>query len=301
MKKQKTILIVGGSGFIGSHIAFSLREHHKVFATYHKNQVQIPGVTSLPVNVTEEAYVKRLVYLIHPEVVIYVAGTADVEWAENNSRSTNHLHVGGATNVQIAADVFKPKLILISSSYIFDGKKGNYHEDEIAFPISSLGKSLSGAENIIRSRSINYLIVRASPLYGRGNGINNSFIEKIRIKLERKEPMELPTDMKHSFASADGFVDFITTLVESPIRNKILHYGGLTKMTFYEFATEFAQRFDYDSKLIMETQQTTKQLFERTLFDYSLNFTETAKLLKFKPLLLEEGFDLLEKQLTARA
>ena len=45
MAGTKAILIIGGSGFVGTHLALKLREGYKVFATYHTKRFAIPGVT----------------------------------------------------------------------------------------------------------------------------------------------------------------------------------------------------------------------------------------------------------------
>ena len=179
MSKVKAVLIIGGSGFIGTHLAMKLRDAHKVFATYHTNRIAIPGVSCIPFNTENRDYIKRVAYTLRPDVVIFASGNHDLAWSEHNRRDAERIHAGGAANIASAFDILQPRFIYISSCYSFDGSKGNYHENDSVLPSSALGKAKLGAENLVRGKSLNYMIVRSSPVLGRGNGLNLSFLDQI--------------------------------------------------------------------------------------------------------------------------
>lgn len=301
MSATKAVLIVGGSGFVGTHLALKLRESYKVFATFHKHKVLIPGVTSVPGNVENRNWMKRLVYTARPDIIIYSAGPNNVVWAEDNNRDSDQIHTSGPATVLNVADILGPKFIYISNSYAFDGNRGNYHEEDTILPGTALGKSKAGGENFIRGRSLNYVIVRSSPLYGRGNGLNLSFLDKLRMELDRGRKIELNAIEIQSFGPVEKFAEFIVRIVDSGVRNKTLHYSGLTKLTWAEFGLEFAKRFGYDTTQIIAKRPPQKTSHDPTSLDYSLNCTQAVQMLKIKPLLLEEGFDLIQEQLVPRS
>lgn len=297
-------MIIGGSGFVGTHLALRLRSKYKVFATYFHNQVEIPGVTYLPMNIENRTWVKRVVYCAVPDVVIYCAGGNSLQWAQRNTRAAERLHTVGPATISSATDVLQPKFILISSCFLFDGHRGNYHETDTVLPDTALGKAKLGGENQIKGKSLNYLIVRSAPLFGRGNGFNLSFFDTLRMALSQGKRMELSTEEVHSFAPVYGFVDLMEQLVDTGIRNKVIHYGGLTKVSYFEFGRAFAKRFGFDPNLILPatTQSKKAQITgEAEIRDYSMNSTFMVENLKTKPLLLEEGFDLIEKNLIGSA
>jgi nucleoside-diphosphate-sugar epimerase len=64
--RTKAVLIIGGSGFIGTHLALKLRETYKVFLTYNTHPVLIPGTTPIPFNVEGRDWAKRLAYTTQP-------------------------------------------------------------------------------------------------------------------------------------------------------------------------------------------------------------------------------------------
>ena len=301
MSVTKTVLIIGGSGFIGTHLALKLRDNYKVFATYHKHPLKIQGVTFLPFNVDNRNWSKRIMYMSQPDVVIYAIGNNSYDWAESHPRFSERLHSAGPAIVANSADILQPRFIFLSNPYVFDGTRGNYHENDIVFPNCVLGRTKLGGENIVKSKCLNYLVLRSSPVIGRSNGINHSLLDTLRMKLDRNQQIEVATQELHSFVSVDGFTEVVRRLIETGIRNKIVHYGGLTKMTPFEFAKAFATRFKYNPNLILPKMNmyTHRQsgLAEDFLYDFSVNSTQTSETLKIKPLLLEESFDLIEKQL----
>ncbi len=296
MRHKKTILVIGGSGFLGSRIAMRLRDNFKVFATFRMNPVQLPGVSCIPFEISDRNWVKRVLYQTEPEVIIYAAGKENVGWCELYPRDAERLHTAGAASLSTMSTILQPKFIYLSDSYVFDGKKGNYKEDDIVLPLTSLGKTKIGGENYIRGKSLNYIVVRTSPVFGRGIGVNKSWLDRLRMKLSRGEKVELSTQEIHSFAPISGFLDLMARLADSGPKNKILHYGGLTKITTYEFGVEFAKRFGFSPDLVAPAKPQGVRHEVVPTYDYSLNSSNVIHTLKTNAFLLEEAFDLLEKE-----
>ena len=298
MKKTKSILIVGGSGFVGVHLAKELRKNYKVFATYNNRQITMPEVSYLPMSISDRELLKRVLCAAQPEAVIYLIGNNDVDWCEKNPRDAETLHGTGSTLVASLAELIKPRFIYVSFCHVFDGRKGNYNETDIAFPHSMIGRTKLAGENFLKGKSMNYVVVRSSPVFGLSIPKNPSFIDKLRIKLEHGERVDLPTNELHSFAPVQGLVDIICRLVESGIKNTVFHYGGLTKINYYDFGVEFSKRFGYNSSLLSPIEPPNlEKLKEQAIGDYSLNCSKAVKLLKIKPLLLKDGLDLIQEGL----
>jgi dTDP-4-dehydrorhamnose reductase len=241
--------------------------------------------------------------MVHPDVIVYAAGDNSLEWAEQNPREAERIHTSGAATVSNVSEILQPKYIYLSNSYVFDGQRGNYHETDIVLPSTAMGKAKVGGENFIRAKCLHYTILRTSPVFGRGNGKRLSFLDHLRMRLDHGERVELPNDELHSFAPVYGLADIVERLVDSGPRNKVIHYGGLTRLTYYDFGREFAKRFGYDPALISPQRQEqphAKGAPTGPAYDFSLNSTYVAQTLKVQPLLLEESFNLIEKQLIPR-
>ena len=295
----KTVLIIGGSGFVGTQLALSLRDQHRIFATYHSRPYSIPGICYVPFALDSKNWIKRLMYTVRPDVIIYALGSNSLKNSEQYPKISESIHSVGPASLTSANEVCAPRFIYISNSYVFDGRRGNYSESDTPLPSNILGKVKLGGENMVRSKYFNFLIIRSSPLFGRGTPWNYSFLDYLRSSLTKNQRIELPSQEVHSFAPASGLCNLMSRVIESEIRGKVLHYGGLTKLSTYEFAKNFAKRFKFDSNLIIpkKTLQTKASNSEDFFNDFSLNTTQTVQMLKIKPFLLEEGFDLIEKNL----
>lgn len=256
--------------------------------------MNLEGITPIPLSLGNRNWVKRVVYTLQPDVIIYAAGDPNVDHAEKNPQEVELTQTQAPGMVTAVSEIFQPKIIFMSSCHVYDGSKGNYREGDIVIPTNALGKAKVAGENFVRGKSINWTIVRSSPLYGFGAGYQPSFLDRLRRSLVRGERIDLPSNELHSFAPVQALVELVEKLIEGGGRNKILHYGGLTKLTYGEFARLFAKRFGYDPELI-----TSEDAVEP--FDLSLNSSVAADSLKIEPLLLEKGFDLIEKELISHA
>jgi dTDP-4-dehydrorhamnose reductase len=251
-------------------------------------------------NVDNRTLVKGVVQMSKPDFIVYAPGMPPSEGKPHEFSDFERVFSKGAATLLNIAEMIQPKFIYLSSSDVFDGDRGNYHEGESTIPSGPMGKAKVAGENFIRGRSLNSIIVRSSPVFGRGNGLNLSFLDKLRMKLDRGKQVELPENEIHSFAPVEGLADLIGEMISHPtIRNRTFHFGGLTKMSWADFGRSFAKRFGYDQKLIVSV--TLGRDDKREFLDYSLNSTQAVEQLKIKPLLLQESFDLIEKKLITSA
>lgn len=296
MSQTKTVLVVGGSGFVGTHVVKRLREQFKVFATYRSHPTAMPGVTYLPLAVENRPHAKKIIRLVEPQVIVYCAGSNDAVWAEAHPEEADNVHSSGASILAEASSILQSKFIYLSNSYTFDGKRGNYHENDVALPHHSFGKLKLAGENYVRTKTLNWISIRSSPLIGRGVPIHPSFLDHLRVKLDRGAGFEISDQEIHSFACVDGLADMIAGLADSTQKNRIFHYGGLTKLTHFEFAQLFARAFGFNENLVTRPLS-AEPLREKGSSDYSLNSTAAIEALKINPLLLEQCFDLLKKQM----
>lgn len=295
----KTVIIIGGSGFVGTHLAIRLREKYKVFATYHSRPYSLAGVSYVPLILESKNWMKRLMYTTRPDIIIYALGSNNAQYCEKYPRISENLHAMGPASLTSIHEISSPRFIFLSNSYVFDGTKGNYSEPELTLPQTHLGKIKVSGENMVKSKFPHSLIIRSSPLYGRGTPWNQSFFDHLRRALGRGERFEASSQEMHSFAPVSGLCDLIERSIESETKGRILHYGGLTKLTTFHFAQAFAKRFKFDPRLIL-AQKTLKLrpgTPEDALYDFSLNSSQAIQRLKIKAFLLEEGFDLIEKDL----
>lgn len=294
MSKARSVLIFGGSGFVGTNLCLRFRQNYKVFATFGRNMVKIPGVTFFPANLEGPDWVTKVMFTAEPEIVIFAAGQYGSHPALFDVSESEKMHTLGLVTIVRMANVLGAKVIFLSPAYMFDGGKGNYGENDLTLPVTHFGRVKIAAENLIRAKAANFIILRSSPLYGRGPVHRPSFIDRLRVNLMKGETLQIPNFEIHSWAPMPGFVDVVETLVSGGPKNEALHYSGLTKMTTYDFAVTFARRHNLNSSLILSAGLPPSLKKRTKLADFSLNCSATVKALKFKPLELEDGFRAIE-------
>ncbi len=291
MTNHTKILIIGGNGFVGSSLSRLLSGHFQIYSTYHRSHTPIPNVIHVPLPLlSEKDLCERLIQAVDPAVVIYCLGTNDELDAERDPRGAQALHSGGLTNIIHSADMIKAKFIYISSDFIFSGLEGNFAESDSTVPANQLGKAKLGAENIVKTRSLNHLIIRCAPLIGRGTVDHESWLDRIRETVLKQNKVELPSRVYHNPVHISFLAEVIRKALERDLRNRFLHVGGLTRITPFDLGRLFLQRIGLPAELAEPSNSIGSNASK---IDYSLNLTETLKSVEAEPLLLEQSLDLL--------
>lgn len=292
---MKTILIVGGSGFVGSHLAMRLRDEYKVITTHFRHAQRIPGVTDYPLSVHQLDWSKELLLHLQPDIIIYAAGRHSLQWTEDpaNTRAMDLAHVAGPSTLVSNSQVMGTKFIYLSSPWVFDGSRGNYHESDILFPSTALGRAKVAAENSVRSRALNYLILRSAPLLGRGPAQNPTALDHWLMSWGKDRAFEFDDSTRHSYATVQSFADWVAQSLASGVKNKVLHFGGLSRVTEYELAQRLAERLKVSPTLLRRKKSSNDSAHH----DYSLNTTASVRTLEIQPLLLKQSLDLVQEGL----
>ena len=289
---MKTILVVGASGFLGSCVVENLRKRHKVIAAFNRNIIRFPGVSHFMYMLSERDYMKRMVTLVKPDVIIYCAGVSDFMECATKPQIAESVNSFGPVVIAAAADTLACRFIYLSTSYVYDGRKGNFLEGDVVLPQTIYGKSKLAGENYVRSKLVSYTILRFSPIYGLGSIYRQSLFDQIRLKLQRGQSVELANREVHSFLSMEIALKAIEWAAITETQNRTYNLGGLTKLSWYDFGLALAEAFGFDPSLVIPG----KGSFDEDV-DFSLNGSELVRQLQIDPLILEQGLDLLKQQL----
>jgi dTDP-4-dehydrorhamnose reductase len=296
MSATGNILIVGGTGFVGSALARSFVDHpsrkFNVNSTYRKDFTPVSGVhyvraDGVRYGLDQKENAKSLIQRVNPEWVIFCAGSNDVHFHEQdkNFQIAQLVHSGFVSNLIPAVDTIKAKFIYISSDYLFSGVEGNFSEHDSGSPAYQLGKAKLSAENFIRNRAMNYLIFRCAPLLGRGPLDHPSWCDQARETLVRGKPLKLTSHEVHNPVHISLLIQAVHQAMESEVKNKIFHVGGLSRTSNYEVALEMAHVLKLNPDLVQATDSES----QTSVADYSLNFTDTLKTLNLDSLTLEQS------------
>jgi dTDP-4-dehydrorhamnose reductase len=152
-----TVLITGGSSYLGQHLVPLASTQQETFYTYYKNDpLQLPGSFQLDVRNAEA--VSNIVSTLNPHVIIHTAGS-------NRTADMWNVIIEGTKHITRAAARTGARLVHISSDVIFNGRDAPYDESAPPTPIHEYGRAKAEAEKIAAAYA-NHAIVRTSLIYG---------------------------------------------------------------------------------------------------------------------------------------
>ena len=101
---DKTILITGGTGFLGKRLGLALKSEYRVILAGRNNKVakqaqDCTGCETVPLDVTNIESVRDAVVANRPDVIIHAAATKYVDSAEHQPMECVDVNVRGSQNV----------------------------------------------------------------------------------------------------------------------------------------------------------------------------------------------------------
>lgn len=181
------ILVTGGAGFIGSHVASKLsKRKHKVFILDNLDpyypiklkksnlkNLQKQSVSFYKLDIRNSNSLKRLVKKLRPDIIIHLAAKAGVRNSILYPEEYFSVNVGGTLNLLQAAKECKVKKVMIASSSSVYGtnKKVPFSESDIVEnQISPYAASKRSMEVLCKMYShtydLNIQIFRFFTVYG---------------------------------------------------------------------------------------------------------------------------------------
>lgn len=250
-EKKKTILIIGVSSFIGSNLAEYFKNKYRVVGTYRENAVSIKGVLTVPCNVLEKDEIQLILFAFKPDITIYCAGLSSLTDCANSEAKADSLNTVGLFNVAEYCQRYKSQVVAISCGYVFGGENKEYQEMDIPDSSTVFGKTKASAEFYIQKTSLNYLIFRCCPLYGRSlNPHQMTFFEKIQRKMKRNENVELDGYVYTGFLDVYYLAILMDLCFDRGVTNRLYQVSSRDSMNTYQFFETYCKIFGENSNLI---------------------------------------------------
>ena len=155
------IVVTGASGFLGRFVLTEFESGgHEVVGAARIHA----GERFRALDVTDDKNCRRFLTEFQPDTIVHLAALADPDACERDPVLAARINVEGTANMASAA-LRRTLFVFISTDYIFDGQSPPYGEDSVARPVNVHGKTKNLAEELVRSRDGEHLIVRLPLLY----------------------------------------------------------------------------------------------------------------------------------------
>lgn len=272
-----TVLLIGGAGFIGAHLARALRGLREAVAIYDRDVRHAPlqdvlrpdeiaSLTLLPGDVTDPLHVFRTIGEIKPRVVIHLAAVLTPAAQQDPSTAVRVMTSGTANVLEAVRQLGVPRLVWASSVQQF-GPLDRYRarhgvervlDDSVADPISVYGACKAQAElltrHYARTWGLDITGLRPCGILGRGrrSGASMEMIEMIRA-VARGQPARAPrADWVFPLIHIDDVVAAFVAAVRRPDRGDgTTHTIGAHHTSLRELA-EILRGFAPDVRIEVE-------------------------------------------------
>lgn len=174
-------IVIIGLGQLGKDLVRVLSHNHDV-----------AGFDVPDVDITSAKSIENVVGPQSPDIMINAAAFTDVEGAEDNEAGAFAVNATGAGLLAQAATDRQIPILVYSTDFVFDGKKGSdYLPDDPTAPLSVYGASKLAGEQATIEANPKHFILRTAWLYGPGG---NNFIEKIIGWSQKMDALKVVTD-----------------------------------------------------------------------------------------------------------
>ncbi len=276
---KSKLLVIGGSGFVGSTLIQYAYPTYDIHYTYNANKVLHEGITSTQINLlSDKTEIEVLIKEINPDVIINTAAQSSVDLCETNHKIADDLHVDATQNIYDICKENNSKLIYLSTDAVFPGKLNTkYTELDMTNPENYYGKTKLRAEQII-NRSQKNVVLRTAVIYGWHK--KSRWTNWILETLQKNTIVDPYIDQYNTPTLVDDLVKSILKTIEKDVSG-LFHATGKSCINRYDFALELASKFGFDKKLVKPvTSQEKKQDAPRPI-STCLDSSKLEKLINF--------------------
>jgi len=238
---KPNIILFGASGFLGTKILALKPKTIKLWTIGRSRPAKKGEFKPIELDLLDLKSLEKIFKKIKPNLIIHAARLEPFD--DNPTKVKSY-----TKNLAEIIKRNKIKLIYISSDAVFDGRKGNYQENDKPHPLTNYGRAKLAAELAIRKNLKNYIIVRTSYIYGQSNGRWDKRTEKLIEEIKKNRVAYRFKDMYRSPILVDDLAKAVWRLAKTDFCGTI-HIAG-KKKSIYRFSREIIKKIGLDPKTI---------------------------------------------------
>ena len=255
---KSKLLIIGGSGLVGSTLLQYASPNYSIHFTYNTNKIIFDNINSTQINLLgNQKMIIDLIKEVQPDIVVNTAAHSSVDLCETDHSIADKLHVDITQDItQICKDI-DSKLVYISTDAVFQGElHKKYTELDQPNPINYYGKTKLQAEQITLNASSKNVVLRTAVIYGWHK--KSRFTNWIIQTLKENHIVDPFIDQYNTPTLVDDLAKSLLNIFEKNISG-MFHATGKSCLNRYEFALVLASTFGLDKKLIKSVTSKEKK------------------------------------------
>lgn len=228
------ILVTGAKGQLGTELRLRTREtenRHWIFADIIADE----GI--VPLDITDETAVRRLVEENHIDLIINCAAYTNVDRAEEDEATAERLN---ADAVRILGSM-QTRIIHISTDYVFSGEGWiPCREDDPVAPRTAYGRTKLHGEEALLQVNPDAIIIRTAWLY---SPYGNNFVKTMLKYGKERDKLTVVYDQVGTPTYAGDLAEAILTIVTGENwQAGIYHFTNEGVCSWYDFTIEILRQ-----------------------------------------------------------
>lgn len=214
------ITVIGGSGFIGSHVVELLIKNKFKVKVLDKKKSNLSKLNYkfVPINILNKKKLSKV--LKGTDIVFNFAALSDLEAAKNSILSTVKINIEGVVNILAACKKNKVRRLIHASSIYAASKQGNFY-----------GISKRAGEDYIEKFSklynLDYTILRFGTLYGTRSDLSNGLNKIINIAIKKKYIVYSGSNRAYrKYIRVNEAAEICVASINEKFKNKCLNITG---------------------------------------------------------------------------
>lgn len=236
------LLVVGGTGLVGSNIVSRADSNHDVVPTSRD-----PTDDERELNKTDPDATAELISELQPDAVVDTAAFHAVDECETQRSKGFNVNAVGTRNVAIAADNVGAHYIYLSTDYVFPGYPDEtpYTEDNCVAPCNYYAETKYAAERASKVAD-EYTILRPSVIYGL---TSSNFVTWALGKLKAGNQISIVDDQISAPTYASDLAQACIRIAVDG-HTGLYHATGPESLSRYDFTVKLAKEYGYDTDLV---------------------------------------------------
>jgi dTDP-4-dehydrorhamnose reductase len=263
------LLVTGASGLLGLNLALEASRDHKVFGSVNRNQLKNAPFEVIRSDLTQEGSLDWLFELSRPDWVINCAALANLEACEAQPNLAEKLNIELPEKLAQIVAKGGARMVHISTDAVFDGKKGNYTETDLANPLSKYAETKLHGELAVMSANPEAIIARVN-LFGWSLSGKRSLAEWFLNNMFAEREIQGFTDVYFCPLLANDLGKILLEMFIKGLEG-IYHVVSSECSSKYDFGIKIAELFGCDASLIQPVSLADSNLIAERSLNLTMN------------------------------
>jgi dTDP-4-dehydrorhamnose reductase len=291
-----TALVTGASGALGWVLGRMLADRLTVIATYNTHASHPDGTRGVPLDLADIDALGCLLETYRPQTIFHLAAVTDPDRCERDPETARVVNLEATKELAVWSAAAKAKLVFASTDLVFDGKKGNYCEEDHANPLSVYGRTKLQAEQAVLEVCPGAAVIRGSLFYGLSGPAGRTFLSGLLDALASHEKTRLFTDQKRNPILLEDLAGAMIRVADLGLEG-VFHAGGADVVTRYEFGRTVCAVFGFDESLLVPIGMADFHHDAPRPLDSTLDIKKITKAIGFEPTSMPKAMEAIKARM----